>query len=49
MRKDDKKEIYEPLMLTCIFLRGDIIRTSYGNDGNTDGDWEDDNVQIVLA
>ena len=50
MEKKNKKEIYKPLKLVCIFMHADIVRTSYGNDGNTDGNWEDDNAQpIILA
>ena len=46
--KKEEKEKYKALKLTCIFLHADIVRTSYGNDGNTDDNWEDDNTSAVL-
>lgn len=46
--KQEEKEKYKALKLTCIFLHTDIVRTSYANDGNNDGDWEDDNAKPVV-
>ena len=48
MKKEGEKEIYEPLKITAIFIYDDMIRTSYGNDENTDDNWEDDNTSAVL-
>ncbi len=48
MQRENEKEKYEPLKITALLVYEDVIRTSYGNDGNTDGDWEDDNTQPVI-
>ena len=42
-----KKKIFKGLEVEILLVTEDLIRTSYGNDGNVDGDWEDENVQPI--
>lgn len=41
MKKKQKKP-YEELELEIVFFEESFIRTSFGNDGNEDENWDDE-------
>ena len=43
----DKKERYADLKIEIRYFEESFIRTSYGDDGNNDGGWGDENAKPV--
>ena len=49
MEKEKRKKPYTEIEIEIILFEESFIRTSYGDDGNFDGDWEDENVKPTGA
>lgn len=42
-----KRKAYNELQCEILRLEVCIVRTSYGNDGNGDANWDDENAQPI--
>lgn len=47
LKNQEEKERYTDLKIDIFYFGESFIRTSFGNDGNEDGDWGDENTKPV--
>lgn len=47
LKNQTEKERYTDLKIEVKYFEESFIRTSFGDDGNLDGDWGDENAKPV--
>lgn len=49
LKNQTEKERYVDLEIKISYFEESFIRTSFGDDGNNDGDWDDENTKPAGA